>query len=51
MVTVFGAYAIAAAVLGQLSVGRTLVVATVSVVAAVAVAGIHLYRRARSGVG
>lgn len=51
IVTVFGGYAIAAAVLGQLSVGRTLVVATVSAVAAAAVAGIHLYRRTRSDVG
>lgn len=49
-VTVFGAYAIAA-VLGQLSVSRALVVATVAAGAVVAIAGIHVYRRARSDVG
>ena len=51
VVTVFGAYAIAAAVLGQLSVSRALVVATVAAGAVVAIAGIHVYRRARSEVG
>lgn len=50
VVTVFGAYAIAA-VLGQLSVSRALVVATVAAGAVVAIAGIHVYRRARSDVG
>ncbi len=48
LVTVFGAYALATAVLGQLSVRRGLVIAALAAGAAVAMMGIHVYRRARS---
>jgi membrane-associated protein len=51
LITVFGAYAIAGAVLGQLSDSRVLVALGVAV-AAVAATGVAIYRRrVRSGIG
>lgn len=50
VLAVFGGYAVASAVLGQLSAGREVIVA-VAVVTAAAVGGVALYRRrVRSGV-
>jgi membrane protein DedA with SNARE-associated domain len=48
LVTVFGAYAIATSVLGQLSARSALVMAAVVCAAGAAWAGVRVYRRARS---